>query len=147
MEAKTNLTTDEAIFCGHLEPVDLDHPPAESGTPEKPGTPRGYRVGTNESDVQSLNPTGFSNFCQGYKDRVGTGCDDNCCFCGDGCGVCSQEAFPIFWNEAVRGSQWNPVETPEELCATIDTGCQRMAIGLNTSTSWTNPFHQVFKPN
>ena len=46
--------------------------------------------------------------------------------------VCSQEPFPIFWNEAVRGSQWNPVETPEELCATIDTGCQRMAIGLNT---------------
>ena len=38
----------------------------------------------------------------------------------------------VFWGELVGHQSRNPPPCPEELCATIDTGCQRMAIGLET---------------
>ena len=48
---------------------------------------------------------------------------------GDGCkGV----EYPVLWNETSRNSPGISYTPNEDLCATIDTGCQRMAIGLNT---------------
>ena len=37
----------------------------------------------------------------------------------------------ILWSEAVGNSGGGP-PSPEDLCATVDTGCQRMAVGLET---------------
>ena len=41
--------------------------------------------------------------------------------------------YPVLWNETIRYSPGISYTPNEDLCATIDTGCQRlMAIGLNT---------------
>ena len=57
--------------------------------------------------------TDVTDFCQ-YKDRFPLG------------GVSRNPEHEIYWNEEPQH------ETPDEACATIDTGCQRMAIGLET---------------
>ena len=117
-----NVTkTDEAIFCGHLEPE-----PPETTAPES-----GNRLADlSEPDVQILNFPGPSSPRQGYKDRVSDGCDDRCSFGVSG--LLSQEEFPVFWGESEGNKSSIPGFNPDDLCATIDTGCQRMAIGLKT---------------
>lgn len=132
VETEKAFKTDEAIFCGHLEPLLTESETTEKSAPVCPGTTQDTNVAENGPAVQILDQSGLSNFCQGYKDRVSTVCDGIGCKAGDGFCVCSQEPFPIFWSEINRKSDWVPDETPDELCATIDTGCQRMAIGLNT---------------
>ena len=132
METENPLVTEEAIFCGHLEPVEVDKNITDEHVQPFPGKARDFCVDAAGSHVQILDQSEFSNFCQGYKDRVRDVDDASGCGGCDVSGVCSQEPSFIFWNEAKRELDWNCDETPDELCATIDTGCQRMAIGLNT---------------
>eukprot|EP00435_Cladocopium_sp_Y103_P073784 s36_g45.t1 len=124
--------TDEAIFCGHLEPVDSATPSTDaiflSGTEVGPNK----SLETSNKCVQSIEQDEPVNFCQGYKDRDGIDCDGSVSSGGSVEAVVSRNEFPIFWSETNRKSSLPQSINPDELCATIDTGCQRMAIGLNT---------------
>ena len=113
---------DEAIFCGHLEPDCPNETADMSGR---------SCADPNCANVQILEPDGQFSPRQGYKDRVRTGCDDMCCF-GVGFRCLSQEGLPVYWGETGRSHDSFPGITSDDLCATIDTGCQRMAIGLTT---------------
>lgn len=126
METELYDKTEEAIFCGCLETTLLMSAAAVgSGESRSDAT-----VGTGPN-VQMPDLFG-SQFCQGYTDREVNGCDRKCCCLGRGDPLCSQEDSFIYWGETDEKHHGTPKNPHEDLCATIDTGCQRMAVGLNT---------------
>eukprot|EP00435_Cladocopium_sp_Y103_P033679 s671_g8.t1 len=133
------LVIDEAIFCGHVEMLDSrtsGTERSETDTLVSPECDRDGLVSSVAADVQindhfgSVDP---SNFDQMYKDRVqGDGLVNSGCL-GDVAFDCNPEmGIPVFWNELSKDQSRRPSPCPDELCATIGTGCQRMAIGLET---------------
>ena len=130
-----NQQSEEAIFCGVLDCEKIDGPSTtEAPTVEQaadfecfPDQLRQDQLSPGGSAV-SANGDGSDSISVVYKDPLQTGV---------GCASLGVEGFrgdeyPVLWNETV-GKKPRIGYTPnEDLCATIDTGCQRMAIGLNT---------------
>ena len=127
--------SEEAIFCGHVEMVATGLNSPECSTQNPPATDREDATSV-ETDVQTKDQFGSvdtSKFCPTYKDRVQVGNVVISGSCGGVDGMCdSEKGYPVFWGELLDGQSRNPTPCPDELCATIDTGCQRMAIGLDT---------------
>ena len=65
METENPLVTEEAIFCGHLEPVEVDKNITDEHVQPFPGKARDFCVDAAGSHVQILDQSEFSNFCQG----------------------------------------------------------------------------------
>jgi len=138
------LESEEAIFCGLLEP----HVPGETAEHgDAVADPVPKATGVKVEDVAAVQSdmgqtatdpifdlNSESSFQ--YKGRK----IDSACWCGDsnGFGGVSVEvensgSREILWSENGRKSSVSQLSNPEEtLCGTIDTGCQRMAIGSET---------------
>lgn len=131
------LVSDEVTFCGLLEEAgdsektSNDDEPRDVTTSELPGGDRiGPRFSTDNMPAQASTN-------RRYKDRFS---DEMVRFVDHGCSteVCldSGKELSVLWGET-DGDRLGPGQPhqndhSEDICATIDTGCQRMAIGLNT---------------
>ena len=138
------LESEEAIFCGLLEPqvpgetAEMRDAVADS-VPKATGV-KVESVAAVQSDMgQTATDPIFdlnSESSFQYKDRK----IDSVEWCGDssgcGCGSVDVEnsgSREILSSEDSRKSSVSQLSDPEEtLCGTIDTGCQRMAIGSET---------------
>ena len=83
-----------------------------------------------------LNVFEHPNFEEDYKDRYGGSVGLNSC-CNNSGGVAGcddvsrRKDLDMFWTNN-RNHEKIPETAQDELCATVDRGCQRMAIGLET---------------
>jgi len=127
------LESEEAIFCGLL-----DHGGDLTGTrsTESPAEQFSGHFGPAATVEDSVNTDhGFeqSNFEQAYKGRRIDGFVGDSGFCfGSGKHAVRRNEHEIYWNQDISNRKSNPEIPKEELCATVDTGCQRMAIGIDT---------------
>ena len=137
VERLHEVESEEGIFCGLAEivghratslPDGLDERGAEEVLSGKVlNGPEVFECTVDVSSSQQVDETGRldqSNFDRAYKDQL-LGESDVVNSEGD-----HEDELLVYWNSDVtmRGT-----ETPDDqLCATIDTGCQRMAIGLET---------------
>eukprot|EP00435_Cladocopium_sp_Y103_P007762 s2900_g2.t1 len=108
------LETEEAIFCGHLQ---------LSGQEEL----------RDEKAEDAHEPSSGLNFVRGNLSNGGTGLVGDC---SESCEYTAElHDHEVFLGEGIqfidsRRTKTNPI--PEEACATLDTGCQRMAVGKQT---------------
>eukprot|EP00435_Cladocopium_sp_Y103_P068193 s512_g31.t1 len=117
------LESEEAIFCGLLETDGSDRPSESQTVLSAIASPDSPPVGS--FDVGSSEPNFQVADCQPtspYKDRS-----------------LGKEDWEILFGEGLSNTtlvSTNPTNVnhsiPEEACATVDTGCQRMAIGYET---------------
>ena len=143
--------TEEAIFCGFMEKEvekqdhynlvepyvdfacdELRLPPADRllsdlSSHEPSTAPATNAMASNSEDhLFGFESADIGAYMSGSTLTEGFGCD-----LGVGLGVGLKAVNrEIFWSEGV-GNPGNP-KPHEDLCGTIDTGCQRMAIGLAT---------------
>ena len=128
--------SEEAIFCGVLDCEKIGEITSTSAanTPEQaeifecfPGQLRQNQLSSGGPKLDQSGD-GSASTPVVYKDPLQT------CV---GCASLGVEGFqgneyPVLWNETVGKKPRVRYSPNEDLCATIDTGCQRMAIGLNT---------------
>ena len=138
------IETEEAIFCGLLEGEDhLRGQMEPSSVPQvddpRPDVGRSEAEGPKSGDLPGVGPSGAdvvdgSAVLFAYNDRddrsdVFSGWDNS--LVGSCCDLLGTPEPEILWSEAVGNSGDGP-PNPEDLCATVDTGCQRMAVGMET---------------
>ena len=117
-----HLAMEEATFCGLLEP---DLYPEEDLVREASESSQ-QRVGpvhpnVSESGQVNQDPNFDANQAEAvsqYKDRN----------FGEG----KEELWEVLFGESEANQLDNPNLIPDAACATIDTGCQRMAVGSET---------------
>ncbi len=129
--------SEEAIFCGVLDCETAVRKPSTTAAPIDeqatdfecfPGQLRQNQSSSGGPISSEQNGAGSDSISVAYKDPLQNGV--GCASLGfDGC---LKGEYPILWNETLRNSPGISYTPNEDLCATIDTGCQRMAIGLNT---------------
>ena len=145
----------EAIFCGLLEmPEKMKYEPVfeteeyqETKLYEEPsaasvgtwgssdiGSDAGVKVPSfSKSASDRSNGDGLVQSDSKYKDR-GTDVSNSGEIHSDGCAVDFWDLYPL--EHPVMLSEMGKLDSmepyPDELCATVDTGCQRMAIGADT---------------
>eukprot|EP00435_Cladocopium_sp_Y103_P049106 s3051_g14.t1 len=154
LEKGTISDSEEGIFCGLLEQQQAHEravlsdslkvvpPDLMSGNPDITSSRVDHagHVGSTGSSTERL--IGQSNFVRDYKDHFGA-VDDGCSGFSrpgvsyDGCDEFERRNLvDIFWNDrSVHGDNQKSsgIESiQDDFCATVDTGCQRMAIGLET---------------
>ena len=149
------LESDEGIFCGLLDvhPPGLhpgqgelsekraaNEPGEESGNPDSQSFVSSHFGQVVTVGAEDLEPSDRqSEFGRVYKDH----CESSCDVCGslvsgpqlcsnDGCGKNRGKEHELFYGVVDGLDRTGSDSTPDELCATIDTGCQRMAIGVET---------------
>ena len=129
--------SEEAIFCGVLDCETATKGPTPMDTPidEQAATFECFSGQLRQDQLSSGGPmhsaksgTGSDSTSVVYKDPLQN--DVGCASLG--CEGCKGGEYPVLWNETIRNNPGISYTPNEDLCATIDTGCQRMAIGLNT---------------
>ena len=138
------IETEEAIFCGLLEGEDhlkgqMEPLSAPQVDDPRPDVGRSEAEGLKSGDLPGVGPSGAdvvdgSAVLFAYNDRDDHSdvfsCWDNS-LVGSCCDLLGTPEPEILWSEAVGNSGDGP-PSPEDLCATVDTGCQRMAVGMET---------------
>lgn len=138
------IETEEAIFCGLLEGEDhlrgqMEPSSSTQVGDSRPDVGRGEAEGPKSGDLPGVGPSGAdvidgSAVLFAYNDRDDRSdvfsCWDNS-LVGSCCDRLGTPEPEILWSEAVGNSGDGP-PSPEDLCATVDTGCQRMAVGMET---------------
>ena len=127
-----HLESEEAIFCGWMEETDDGLPPGEeqltcSRLSQDPDQDHQVSHGLNLTEVaDECSPTSEMNSYEivsaraAYNDRYGNSPEMEIHF-AEGRG-----------DQTPKPQKLRELDIPEEACATIDTGCQRMAIGYET---------------
>ena len=153
IEKKTISDSEEGLFCGLLEdPGQALHPGREvlsenlkgatesimSGNPDNSSSHECHFGLNQHGNFSDGRQAGSSNFVRDYKDHgngvcsvgsgdfVGPGVFDDCGSNFDR----GKFEHDIYWSSEKK-SEGSDISS-DDLCATIDTGCQRMAIGLET---------------
>ena len=137
------IETEEAIFCGLLEGEEhlmgrMEPSSATQVSDVRPNVGSSEAEGPKSGVLPGVGPSGAdvidgSAVLFAYNDR-----DDHSDVdigwisspVGSCCDLLGTPESEILWSEAVGDSNGSP--SPEDLCATVDTGCQRMAVGLET---------------
>ena len=127
------LESEEVIFCGLLDQVEESTRTSTTESPTEPSSGHFDRATTVQDGVNTDHGIGQSNFEQAYKGRR---VDDCCDVSGFSFGVGDQAVWrnelDLYWKESISNCHSNPEIPKDELCATVDTGCQRMAVGIDT---------------
>ena len=129
------VESEEAIFCGLLDRADETDPEV---TNESPAISLSGHFGLAETVQDSVNTDhgyGQSNFEAAYKGCRADGCVDSVGIGGSGrldVAVGGNEHEVHWFTNKISNHKGNPDIPKDELCATVDTGCQRMAIGMDT---------------
>ena len=117
-----HLAMEEATFCGLLEP---DLYPEEDLVREASESSQ-QRVGPVHPDVRESGQVNQDpNFEANQAEAVSQYKDRNF---GEG----KEEPWEVLFGESEANQLDNPNLIPDDACATIDTGCQRMAVGSET---------------
>ena len=138
------LESEEAIFCGLLEPavpgelpgpVDAETDPVPKATGMKVDSVAAVQSDMGQTATDPIFDLNSESSFQ-YKDRMADlvdWCDESSGLGGVLSGFGNSGSREILWSEDSRKSSVSQLSNPEEtLCGTIDTGCQRMAIGSET---------------
>ena len=153
IEKKPISDSEEGLFCGLLEDpgraLRLDQSVLSetlkvatesfmSGNPDSSSSHDGHFGLEQNGDFSNGQQAESSNFVRDYKDH-----GHGSCFVGNevfvGPGVLDDFGFDwnrrkvehdVYWSDEKK-SEGSDISS-DDLCATIDTGCQRMAIGLET---------------
>ena len=135
---KIDESTEEAIFCGLLEPEQHDEPNlspgqdgrgqdrllSEAATEPVKGVAIGVATSNFETDKPASDVVAYMcdrSFTKGIEVDRGDSVSGSYCDC---------MIREVFWGEC-HDTCGNPKHN-EDLCGTIDTGCQRMAVGMAT---------------
>ena len=153
IEKKTISDSEEGLFCGLLEDSGQALRPGQevlsdtlkaatesfmSGNPDNSSSHDGHFGLNKHGEFSNGRQAESSNFVREYKDHrngscfvgsgdfVGPGVFDDCVFKDNR----RNFEHDVYWSSEKK-SEGSDISS-DDLCATLDTGCQRMAIGLET---------------